>query len=105
MILTKRTGVAGKTHRGRIYIGGLSANDVTVNLMNVSGITRATNFIASIMTTFGPAGTDTHLQLGVYSRVIGGSSPFTLAGWQPVTRLDLQVVLGNQRRRRFGVGM
>jgi hypothetical protein len=104
-ILTKRTGVAGKTHRGRIYIGGISANDATVNLLNTSGITRFSTTIASIMTRYGPSGTDTALQLGVYSRVIGGTSPFTVAGWQPVTRLDLQTVLGNQRRRRFGVGI
>lgn len=104
VIFTKRTGVAGKTHRGRMYIGGVSQADVTPIFLNSGGITRATTFLSAIMARWGPSGTDLALQLGVYSRVIGGSHPFTTAGWQPVTRLDLQTVIGNQRRRRFGVG-
>lgn len=104
IVITKRTGTAGKSHRGRMYIGGFSGDDQNVNFVSSGGITHFTTFINDVMAMYGPSGTDAHLQLGLYSRSIGGSSPFTVAGWQPVTRLDLQTVIGNQRRRRFGVG-
>lgn len=106
MVFTKRTGLAGKSHRGRIYIGGLPDNFVAGQVVSAAGIAAATTFAAGVITGFDDAtGADPHLAIGLYSRVIGGSSPFTLAGWQAVSRLDLQVILGNQRRRRFGVGI
>ena len=105
VVITKRTGTAGKTHRGRMYIGGMSGVDTDGNMLNTTGVPRFTAFCDAVMAYYGPTGTSGVLQLGVYSRVIGGSSPFTEAGWQPVTRLDVQTVLGNQRRRRLFVGI
>lgn len=104
-ILTKRTGTAGKTHRGRIYLAGLANNMANANELNSTGVTAMVTARDLIMSTFGPSGTDTHLQIGVYSRSIGGSVPFTVAGWQPLTSIDIQPVFGNQRRRRLGVGI
>lgn len=105
LILTKRTGVAGKTHRGRIYIPGIPASQADEIGLNLPGVGVWTGQIAGLMGVFGPTGTDTHLQIGVYSRSIGGFNPFTVAGWQPITSLDIQPVFGNQRRRRVGVGI
>lgn len=105
LVLTKRTGTAGKTHRGRIYIGGISNAQMSVNIINASYATLAGTAVSNIMGQYGPSGTDTHLQLGLYSKTIGGSSPFTVAGWQPVTSIDVQPILGAQRRRRVGVGI
>lgn len=104
-IVTKRTGVSGGSHRGRFYFGGLDSGSVTTNRLSATGVTKVSTFIGSIMGAFGPTGTNTHLQLGLYSPTIGGTKPFTVAGWQQVTRLDMQTILGNQRRRRPGVGI
>ncbi len=106
LILTKRTGVAGKDHRGRLYIAGIGIgmNSGDENRLNGFGVGLANTAKAAILTALGPTGTDTHLQFGLYSRLLGGTHPYTVSGWQQVTALDLQVILGNQRRRRVGVG-
>jgi hypothetical protein len=105
LILTKRTGVAGKSHRGRLYICGIPASQADEVGLNLPGVGVWTGQVAGLMAVFGPTGTDTHLQIGVYSRSIGGFNPFTVPGWQAITSLDIQPVFGNQRRRRVGVGI
>jgi len=104
-VITKRTGTAGKTHRGRFYLAGTPDNYFDPNVITAAGTTALQNMANALLAAFGPSGSNTFMQLGLYSRTIGGSSPFTVAGWQPVTRLDVQPIAGNQRRRRIGVGM
>jgi hypothetical protein len=106
MVFTKRTGTAGKTHRGRMYVGGIPTIFATdPNKLNLTGEAATGVFTASIMNTFGLSGTDAHLCIGVYSRTLGGSHPFTLAGFQILSDLPSQLIFGNQRRRRVGVGI
>lgn len=107
LIFTMRTGLAGKSNRGRIYIPGIATDLLASgwNLMTTAGQVAAAAAATNLVSEFGPSGTNTALALGVYSRVIGGSHPFTLAGWGQMTSLDVQPVLGNQRRRRLGVGI
>lgn len=106
LVLTKRTGVSGKTHRGRMYISGVPSNFTSDQCrLNVTGAGIVGTFCSNVIGTWGPSGSDGHLQFGVYSGVIGGHSPFTLAGWQSVTTLEPQIIFGNQRRRRVGVGI
>lgn len=105
-VITKRTGTAGKSHRGRMYIGGIPLTFATdPNKLNTTGATALGTFTGNVMARYGPSGTDPTIQLILYSRAIGGTSPFTLAGAQPVTGLDAQIVFGTQRRRRVGVGV
>ncbi len=104
-IITKRTGVAGKTHRGRFYFAGIPNSHQSDTGLNLVGVGVWTTVVGLLLGEFGPSGSNTHLQIGVYSRSIGGFNPFTVAGWQPITALDIQPVFGNQRRRRFGVGI
>jgi hypothetical protein len=105
LVITKRTGVAGGTHRGRMYIGGLPANWGVDTLVNSPGPTNVGTFAGELLAKFQEGGTDGSVVAGVYSRSIGGSSPMTLAGWQPITRWDPHVLYGAQRRRRLGVGI
>lgn len=105
VVLTKRTGTAGKSHRGRIYSPGVLGGFTDQNSLIGGGLTTWGTVCTDLIGTLGPSGTATHLQIGLYSRVIGGTHPFTVAGWQPLTRVDLQTVLGAQRRRRLGVGI
>lgn len=105
VIVTKRTGVAGKSHRGRFYFPGVPFAFGTPNFLATGGQAAWQTAATALLVHFGPDGTDPTFRLGVYSRVIGGTHPFTDAGWQQVTGLDVQPVLGNQRRRRVGVGI
>lgn len=106
LVLTKRTGIAGKSHRGRMYISAVPFNFTTDQCrLSVAGAASVGTFCTDIINTFGFSGTNGHMQFGVYSPTIGGSHPATLAGWQLITSLEPQIVFGNQRRRRVGVGI
>jgi hypothetical protein len=105
VVVTKRTGVAGRSHRGRLYFGGFPlAWGTDVNSVG-SGPAVMASFCNAILAKFKEGGTDPTMVAGVYSRTIGGSFPFTVAGWQPITRYDPQPIFGNQRRRRISVGI
>jgi hypothetical protein len=105
IVITKRTGTAGGTHRGRLYVGGSPSTWGTDRLTIAPGPATVGTFAGQALAKFGEGGTDPTICAGIYSRVIGGSVPFTLAGWQPITKWDPQQIYGNQRRRRVGVGI
>ena len=105
VVLTKRTGIAGKSHRGRFYLAGYPQTWGVDVIDAGSGPTVLATFATDLLTKFGEAGTDPTMVAGIYSRTIGGDFPFTLAGWQAITRWDPQLVVGNQRRRRLFVGI
>ncbi len=105
VVITKRTGVAGKTHRGRFYLAGYPASWGVDRVTTGGGPTALGSFAGQLLGAFGEGGTDPNFVAGVYSRVIGGSFPFTVAGWQPITRWDPQLLVGNQRRRRLDRGI
>lgn len=107
MVFTLRTGTAGKSHRGRIYLGGIPAayTGADGNTISGTGIGASTAMATGLLAEFGPSGTSTALRLGIYSRSIGGIHPFSLAGWQQVNGIDAQAVFGAQRRRRLGRGI
>lgn len=105
VVMTLRTGQAGKTHRGRIYIAGFDPSDFPGDIANSTAATLFTNFANGLLNKWGPSGSSLFFKLGVYSRALGGTSPYTVAGWQQVTAIQTQPVIANQRRRRIGVGM
>jgi len=107
VVATLRTGVAGKRHRGRIYLPPIWSGDLAAgeNVLSATGITNYITWRDAVMAQWGPTGTSVILQLGIYSRVLGGTSPFTVAGWQPVTAIEPKAVIANQRRRRMFVGI
>jgi hypothetical protein len=106
-ITTLRTGLAGKRHRGRVYTPGWPADRTSDNANRVDGTGQALRDTKwdAIMAEFDDAtGTALYLALGIYSRLIGGTNPFTVGGWQAVTQYVNRPIFGNQRRRREGVG-
>ena len=105
IVFTKRTGTAGKKHRGRMYVGGYPASWGVDRITDSAGLTAMGTFAGSVLAAFGESGTSVTLCAGIYSRSIGGTLPFTLAGWQAISRWDPQILIGNQRRRREGVGI
>jgi len=107
-ITTLRTGLSGKRHRGRVYTPGVYTGDTedTQNRLNPAAVAIKDDIWSRIMDEFDDAtGTSLVLALGIYSRLIGGQNPFTVAGWQAVTQYVNRPILGTQRRRREGVGI
>jgi hypothetical protein len=105
VVITKRTGVAGKTHRGRFYLAGYPAVWGVDRITSSGGPTNLGTFAGELLAKFGEGGTNGDFVAGIYSRTIGGSFPFTLAGWQAITKWDPQLLVGNQRRRRLDRGI
>lgn len=69
-VVTLRTGLRGRSHRGRVYVGGLP-EDAQTNGLIVSGVvtTLQTAFTA-LVTTYGEAGSSGTWKWVVFSRVI-----------------------------------
>lgn len=104
-ILTLRTGFASRRQRGRIYLAPVPANLVQINQLTPEGRTLYTTFKNEILTNFNDDTGISSFTLGVYSRLEGGDGPtYSVAGWTAVTQIDVQSILGAQRRRRLGRG-
>lgn len=105
LIFTKRTGVAGLRHRGRVYVGGFPLGWGINTLLNGTPSVTVGTVAGELIAKFGEDGTDPTMCAGVYSKEIGGSTPFTVAGWQPITKWEPQFTFGVQRKRKIGVGI
>lgn len=105
VVVSMRTGTAGKRHRGRMYLP-IASSHQALNRLHATGVADYATFCAEMLSQFSDgSGSDEHLALGIYSRVIGGTRPPTVAGWQAVTAMAAGDIIGNQRRRRVGVGI
>jgi hypothetical protein len=105
LVITKRTGVAGTSHRGRLYLGGIWEGAGVQTLTDATYAGLIGTMVGEWLAKFQEGGTDGSVVAGIYSPTIGGTSPMTLAGWQPITRWDPQIIFGVQRKRRQGVGI
>jgi len=109
-VISIRTGLGGRSHRGRIYIPGVviaddnqdfmdPADDLWVALLNFC-VCLATNFIPG-----DPPGANSW-SLGVYSRKIGGAAfPYGLGGFSGGVTFSPDRALATQRSRKFGRGI
>jgi len=105
IVFTKRTGVAGARHRGRMYVAGYPAS-AGLNTLAGGGLLTAVGTVAGeLLAKFQEGGTDPTMVAGIYSKSIGGTLPFTVAGWQPITKWEPQLLFGVQRKRKIGVGI
>ena len=108
-VLSERTLLGGRTHRGRMYIPGIP-EEVTIN--SAFDSTNAywaalIAFAACLVTNFvfhDPTGPN-HQQLCVYSRKNGGSTfPYGLAGFSNVETITPVPQVGTTRSRKVGRG-
>jgi hypothetical protein len=92
VISTLRTGIAGRSNRGRIYWPGLGTDMLSVNGYTIDP-TFKTGF-QSAVDDWHDAMTGTGETLGVLSR--------KLSSFREVTALEVRDVIGTQRRRLTG---
>jgi hypothetical protein len=119
-VINERTGLAGRSRRGRIHIGGLTTNDVLPNLGLGSGPqSQYATAITTFRAGYGPVSGAADWEIVVWSRRIAtGCSPATAhphaltsqgdanpaEAWKPVTSMALQPAVGTMVRRKMGVG-
>jgi hypothetical protein len=119
-VIKWRSLVAGKSHRGRTYVGPIPENDTTSGILAGNGPTRMGAFLTSMMNVYGPTGTNLDWRLTVYSRpydypeygYVKGSGPNRQMYFPPdyagdssnVLSGSVDTTLRTQRRREIGVG-
>lgn len=103
-IITWRTALAGRSHRGRSYFP-LMVEDQTdgAGILNALGLSSLDDAASAVFDAFGDGGTNTSWRLGVVSRQLNGA-PVVPPTIEIITAYLVRPVMGTQRRRRTGVG-
>jgi hypothetical protein len=97
-VITWRTGLAGRSFRGRTYLPGLGEGDQVDGVLNGTYETDAAAFAAQMLAVFGVGGSDTNWQFVVISEVSSGSPRVPPIG-TPVTAAVVRPFIQTQRRR------
>jgi hypothetical protein len=120
-VIRWRTPIAGKSYRGRSYVGPVPTAWIAGGLLAAAGVTAYTGYITPYMAEYGAAGVAPEPWAGtIYSR------PYNLGEYQytsrqsgtlqiitppdyagnstNVTQASVDPVLRTQRRRQYGVG-
>lgn len=108
-VISIRTERAGRSGRGRIFLGGIPESSTTGSFINPEspywgavGAFAACLFSHFHYTSFPPSNS---WQLGVMSRKIGGAKPpFLTTGFSPVTALTPHRLIATTRSRKVGHG-
>ena len=113
-VLSLRSLVGGRSHRGRKYIAGIPESQTTGSLINIEPPNAALwnallAFAACVVGAFvhpDPAGGSNIFDVGVYSRKLGGSNkfPYVKAGFTALNEIKPVRELGTTRSRKVGRG-
>lgn len=103
IVLQQRTGFASRRKRGRIYLPGVSVNYVQDSVLTSAAITAIEAKLTTIMGNF-PNGTNP-FTLGVWSKTEWAASADVDAAFTPLTSIQINSIIGTQRRRRIGHGV
>lgn len=105
-ILTLRTGVSGKTNRGRSYYSGIAENDHAAGELNPDSFTALADIGNELLNKYGPSGSSSVYRYIVFSKKLGYSAGgvFSAAGIKRVIQVIPRRTLGTQRHRLAGKG-
>lgn len=95
-VLRFQTALAGRKHRGRCYIPGVSLGQWTNGQINANGIAAWTETLAKLNERFVEGGEFADIWLVIHGETESHDTT--------VTRVFLRPILGCQRRRNIGVG-
>lgn len=108
-ILSLRTGLGGRSNRGRLYIAGISESDSTDSQLTVDSLSRLQSIGTSLLTSFGGTEFTNNFRYVVWSRIRAGvvaDGPAPQVGFAstPITQVIARRVLGTQKHRQIGHG-
>jgi len=92
-----RTGLADRSHRGRLYIAGVVSSQAGDGYLTSAYQTSNQTAITNLLTRYGIGNTQSNMEWGVYSR--------KLSTFSPITNIVLRTNVMVQRRRNIGVGI
>ncbi len=104
-VIRIRTGLAGRTRRGRIFLSGVSLEWSTAGVLNANGILGYDGFMTRLSAGFMGPNPQSGFQLGVFSRTVYSGLLGTLAdAFKPAISLQNPVEIASMRSRKVGVG-
>jgi hypothetical protein len=102
LLVQLKTPLNSKRARGRIFFAGMHNSYSSAFAWGADNQQRVATFMTAMLARYKSGGTPGHYELGVWSRVNGGSvAPFNTAGFQPVTNWNVDPFFRVQRRREF----
>lgn len=108
-LISIRTNLGGKSHRGRMFLAGIPESATIGSRFDLTNATwlAIIAFAACVATKFienEPVGSD-QFKLGVYSRKLGGSTfPYNPVGFTPAISLGSVALVATMRSRKVGHG-
>jgi hypothetical protein len=102
-VVTWKTGVAGRSFRGRTYLAGYCNDNQSAGVWNNALLTEIAAFVTQMLAVFGPGGSNGDWEFVVISREAGGSLRVPPIG-TPITVGLPKSIVRQQRRRELGVG-
>lgn len=100
-----RTGLAGRTHRGRIFFPGVPSDGVLNSKLTDTDLALWTAFRDTLVQQFGPAAGTGQWRLGVLSRKeLGGILTGYPGSFKFMSNLEVSNVIAVTRSRRIGHG-
>lgn len=110
-VVSLRTALAGRSHRGRQYVPITGGASVAQGSLIPAVVTVLQNAYDAFRLIYGVGGTDTDYTWGVWSRllgdvVVGGhiTGYNVAAGFFPINAVHVDSIARVQRRRELGVG-
>lgn len=111
-VLSIRTGFSGRTRAGRIFLPGIPFDDSVDSKLSGGAFGLLQAFGNTLLTVFGPSGTNAYGRIGVYSRKLGvtrnpGPPPslsYSTAGWTAATEFIARPDVKTMRKRLLGRG-
>lgn len=103
-VATIRTGLAGRSYRGRNFFGGLFESDVAASTVLDAHRTRITNYLNAVMAVFGPGGTSADWSWVVFSRKLRAGGMTCAQASNGVTSFIVRTEVSTQRSRKLGRG-
>jgi hypothetical protein len=101
-----RTASAGKSRRGRFFLGGMVEDDVAGATISGSYLTAVNAYAQALLNTFGPAGTSTNWKWVVHSHALSKTGPSVPCqnSSTPVTGFIVRNLMTTMKSRRAGSG-
>lgn len=106
-VITLRTGIAGRSRRGRLYIGGHIEANESNGVFAGATVTGMQGWADGLVALAGAGGTSPDWRWGVWSKKLGEPTPGNFnvgAGFRTITEVLARSIVYTQRRRTLGHG-
>jgi hypothetical protein len=108
-VLSLRSGLGGRSHRGRSFYAGVSEDDSANSRLLPDSFARLATIGVGLLATFGPTGSAAPIRYGIFSKLKGATGDPTnpwnpVTGFTGITQCAPRLDIGTCRHRKIGHG-